>query len=457
MNDFASSTPPPSSRQATGREFIAVVFRRKWIVVGLFAVTTLTVLTISIATPVTWLSSGRVLLKRGEQLSVLEPDRRIFGEWEQELGTEVQMVKSVPVLEEATGLLQRRAGRGATAPGIRPEDVDVEVLGKTNVIAIGYHDRDPGVAQTVCDAVIRAYIDYRTRQMGIEYPRQFFTSEIGKVRTRMAQLNQERERYYREHGLVDVEEQKRQLLAQLTSSEQGKVVVKADLADAYETVKVMKSLRDQGGSDLPVSSNVGGSDALFLLKQKIIEQEVRLAQLRERYRDESPDVENAATTLDTLRSVLRGEVDQRLAVLNARTQVLESRLASYERSIAAVTQRLDQMPADEAQVNTIEQELATLKERERQIVEKDDEARVNDNIVPRSSLILLSGAGPAKPASTRDYVRLALVPAFSLVVGVGLAFFVDGLDITVHTPSQAEEAIEVPVLATLPERRRRSG
>ncbi len=457
MNDFASSTPPPSSRQATGREFLAVVFRRKWIIVGLFVVTTLTVLTISIATPVTWLSSGRVLLKRGEQLSVLEPDRRIFGEWEQELGTEVQMVKSVPVLDEAEALLKRQAGPGRAAPEIRSDDVDVEVLGKTNVIAIGYHDRDPGVAQTVCDAVIHSYIDYRERQMGIEYPSRFFSSEIAKVRSRMAQLNQERQRYYDEHGLVDVDEQKRQMLAQLTSFEQGKAVVKADLADAHETVKLMRALRDQGGSDLPVMPNAGGADALFLLKQKVIEQEVRVAQLRERYRDESPEVENAAATLDTLRGVLKDEVNDRLAVLNARAQVLESRLASYEHSIATVTARLDQMPAEEAQVTAIEQELGTLKERERQIVGKDDEARVNENITPHSSLILLSGAGPAKPASTRDYVRLALAPAFSLVVGIGLAFFVDGLDITVRTPSHAEEAIEVPVLATLPERRRRSG
>jgi capsular polysaccharide biosynthesis protein len=51
-------------------------------------------------------------------------------------------------------------------------------------------------------------------------------------------------------------------------------------------------------------------------------------------------------------------------------------------------------------------------------------------------------------------VRLGLAPAFSLVVGVGLAFFVDGLDLTIRTSPQAEEEVRLPVLAAIRERKR---
>ena len=46
---------------------------------------------------------------------------------------------------------------------------------------------------------------------------------------------------------------------------------------------------------------------------------------------------------------------------------------------------------------------------------------------------------------------------FQAVVGVGLAFFVDGLDLTVHTTGHAEEETRLPVLAAVGERRRRRG
>ena len=84
-----------------------------------------------------------------------------------------------------------------------------------------------------------------------------------------------------------------------------------------------------------------------------------------------------------------------------------------------------------------------------------DKARITENTSAGVSVVLLSPAGPPVARNTKDYVRLALAPAFSLVVGIGLAFFIDGLDLTVRTANQAEEYLEIPVLASLSERRKR--
>ena len=52
-------------------------------------------------------------------------------------------------------------------------------------------------------------------------------------------------------------------------------------------------------------------------------------------------------------------------------------------------------------------------------------------------------------------MRLALAPIFSLIVGLGLAFFIDGLDATLKSPRETEEALELPVLASLTEHKER--
>jgi len=66
-------------------------------------------------------------------------------------------------------------------------------------------------------------------------------------------------------------------------------------------------------------------------------------------------------------------------------------------------------------------------------------------------------ASPAEPSNPLDLIRLALAPAFSLIVGIAIAFFIDGLDLTVRTANQAEEYLDLPVLASIGERRRRNG
>src|SRR5215813_11797872 len=99
MNKLPAAPQPTLNRQATAREFLAVLFRRKWIILGLFLITTATVITVALTTPITYMSSGRILIKRGERQSALRADRQVFSDWEQDLGSEMQIMKSTPVVK----------------------------------------------------------------------------------------------------------------------------------------------------------------------------------------------------------------------------------------------------------------------------------------------------------------------------------------------------------------------
>ena len=106
----------------------------------------------------------------------------------------------------------------------------------------------------------------------------------------------------------------------------------------------------------------------------------------------------------------------------------------------------------------LDAEIKTLRARNEEYVKAARPGAHHGQRVARASTVtLLNPAGAAVPKNTRDIVRLLLAPGFSLIVGVGLAFFIDGLDLTVRTAGQAEAYLDLPVLATLPERRGRRG
>jgi len=179
-----------------------------------------------------------------------------------------------------------------------------------------------------------------------------------------------------------------------------------------------------------------------------------VVQLKARFQDNSPQVVQAMVALDSFRAMLSREVEAQIKLSRSRVDVLEARLAAYDRDIAELRAGLEGMPDKEAHLTTMNQEIERLKTRLMTIEEKGDAARVNERTSQRSNVVLIAAAGPAIAVRTRDYVRLALAPAFSLVVGIGLAFFLDGLDVTVRTSGHAEEAVELPVLAAVTERRR---
>ncbi|HVP14908.1 MAG TPA: hypothetical protein VMS88_05155 [Terriglobales bacterium] len=446
------STATPLGQRATVREFLAVMFRRRWIILGLFIASTLTVVVIALTTPALYISGGQVLVRRGERQSIMNPDRQLMNDWEIELGSEIETVKSWPVLQRTQKILDEE-GRGGRRVLVEEGGVHVEVTGKSNVLAIGYVDRNPANAQRICDALIRAYVDYRQGGQ-IQYPRHFFDSEIAHAASELQRWTELRRRYSNTTGAIDLPEQRRSLLSLRSELESRRSEARATLAEAQSEQRVMQRLKEKPDVDLPTAGSYT-DNVIVTLKNNIVEQRRRIAELQERFRDEAPEVLNAEVTLDTLRSMLTRELDARLAVSHSRIEVIQARLDALDRELNTTDSRLEAMPDQDARLVEMNHEIESWKSRYDELIKSSDQALINENTVPLIAVYVLNPAGRARRENARDYVRVGLAPAFSLVVGIGIAFFVDGLDITVHTAGQAEEEVQLPVLAAITERKRR--
>jgi uncharacterized protein involved in exopolysaccharide biosynthesis len=444
---------PASGQRATAREFFAVVFRRRWVILGLFGATLGTVLAVTLGTPRYYVSSGNVLVRRGEQQSMMTPFRQVANEWEIELSSEVQTAKSWPVLQRAQKLLDEER-RGQPAVVLDGHQVEAGVEGKSNVVSLAYRDRDPRVAERACDALLRAYIDYRQSSQ-LSFPRRFFDRELKQAGEELQRWTELRREFSNQTGLVDLSEQQRSLINVRGGLEERKADVAGVLAEATSQYRQMGELRESPDVDQPSLLQPNTLDGTIdLVKRQVLEQQARIARLLEHYRADSPEVTGAQATLDTLREMLRREAQARYVIAGSRMQVARAKMDAIERDIRDMDAKLAKMPDLEARVIEMDNQIATWKSRYTDLAKSSDQALVNENTVPLVSVYMLNPASPARPQNTQDYVRLGLAPAFSLVVGVGLAFFVDGLDLTVHTSGQAEEEVRLPVLAALRERRR---
>ncbi len=457
-------TPAPGShsafaRQATAREFLAVLFRRKWIILGLFLVTTATVITVAVMTPAYYLSSGRILVKRGERQSVLRPERVIFSDWEQDLGSEMQVIKSVPVVRRAREMLLVEAKKTHQTMTLDPASIDVEVMGKSNVIAVGYTALDPVVAQSACKAVLDAYMEYRRNKLTAEQPREFFEKQISDVEARIAARLEERRRYTEATGVAIPMQQAQSWLAQEAILQQRRSDFATDLVSASSVEGAMRKMLDDPDIDLPTWDGVNqftDETALINLKTRVVEQQTRIAQLTETLRDDAPEVVAARQTLETMRGLLRKEVEARVRLAGERTAQLKAKLAVVDQEIADIHRQLVTTPDDLKKMDEIDNDVSALRNSLKELTESRDQAMITANTSQDVNVVLLAPASVAAPSNQLDIVRLLLAPAFSLLVGIAIAFFVDGLDLTVRTANQAEEYLDLPVLASLSERRRRS-
>jgi len=459
VNPSSSSPAPRLARQATAREFLAVLFRRKWIILGLFVVTTVTVFAVAFTTPKTWISSGRVMVKRGERYSSLHADRQVFSDWEQDLGTQMQVMKSQPVIKRSRELVAELARQEHQQVTFDPGKIDLEVVGKSNVIAMGYTDLEPVAAQIACKALMQAYLEYHKDRLNSDRSKPFFTQEISDINARIDKLMEERRSITEQSGMASPQAQTQSWLTQVSQLEARRGEMAADLASARMTEENMRKLLDDPEVDLPTFDGVAvftNEGALVTLKQRVVEQEARIALLTETLRDDAQEVMAARQTLETLKGMLKKEVAQRVRLAGARTQSIQARVNVMDEELATLRQQLDAAPQTIKSVEALDAEVMSMRTRLRDVMQKQDDAAITENTVADVNVVVLSPASIAMQTNPLDFVRLGLAPAFSLLVGIAIAFFIDGLDLTVRTANQAEEYLDLPVLASMGERRRRN-
>src|SRR5262249_39727847 len=161
--------------------------------------------------------------------------------------------------------------------------------------------------------------------------------------------------------------------------------------------------------------------------------------------------------LETLQGLLRKEVEQRVRLAASHTQSLQAKVAVLDAEIASIHEQLETAPQSLNRVDEMDAQLVTLRGRLREVTARQGEAAITANPMAAVNVVVLPPASIAEPVNPLDFVRLGLAPAFSLLVGIAIAFFIDGLDLTVRTANQAEEYLGLPVLASMSERRRRNG
>jgi LPS O-antigen subunit length determinant protein (WzzB/FepE family) len=135
------------TRQETSvRDFLDVVFRRKWVIISMVVFTTLLVFAIDAQRPDMWESTARVLVKRGEQPSILTQQRYVLP-WAEDVASVVQLILSEDVFTGARAAFadSLKTGRYPADWVFKAGSVHSGVIGESNVFTISYSDPRPAI------------------------------------------------------------------------------------------------------------------------------------------------------------------------------------------------------------------------------------------------------------------------------------------------------------------------
>jgi len=449
-----------SKKESTVKDFLEVIFRRKWIILGIVLVATTTVLLLNTREPTVYESVARMLVKRGEAHGVFTPYVRTLT-WEEEIASQIEMVKSQVVIDRAQEIFDRFVPDGyETDRRLELGRVNAGVVSTSNVIWVTYSSGDPVFCQIAVNAIVNAYRDYYQQARTPPEMEDFFAHEKQTLMDEIEYWRERKEKVEREWGIIDIERQRVNTIDQLRlyRNELDEIV-----EERHELESKLRTLEELDGADMAafsaittglLDSSAGGEDILARLRRNLIDLRMQESEMAAKFTDSNRELVDIRKRIDDLHELLLGEVETMIFVTRSRLGVLRDRERSMRGNLLSLQSESSELPAKEVELQRINTSLRNAMETYEGLVEQHINSRIQMASNPEWSVTILNPAEPAYARKTRDYVRIALGPLFSFVIALGFAFFVDNLDHSIKNVSEAEDVLEMNVLASFPDTER---
>lgn len=444
--------------EATLRDFLNVVFRWKLLILSVFLFTTFFVVYLKTSKPLTYVSSSRILVKRGERADVFTPTLR-YRAWAEEMSSQLQIVLSEAVFSRARDIFaDSLASRGlGGARGFHTGAVRADVVGESNVIVVSYSGLDPVECELGCKAVTTAYVEYFRENTAPPAVTDFFEAKLGEVFAELSMWREKKSEFLNREDYIGMQEDSRHLMGKLSRLEMNLADVNTDLSSQKVRLERIEGLLDFPDEELArrmsttrtegvVQSKILG-DIRLAIQRLMMDREELLTKYTERHPEVIAVDNQLADLQEQLKQELQNAYEREIGVYNE----LAAERASLQVEIGQVESAISELPAKEKELSRIESNITASEENYKLLLSKQHEAEIAIASSPEFEVTVLSPPGRAFARRTSDYVRLAVGPFLSLIVGLGLAFFFESMDRSVKNTAEVEQYLGSNVLVTIPE------
>ena len=322
--------------------------------------------------------------------------------------------------------------------------LSVRPSGSGAVVSVGYEDKDPGVAASLANSFVQAWIETDI-DLRVEQSRQYFQwfkEQSDVLRDRLERARRRLAEYQRNTGIVARDERLDVETVKLQELSSRLAIVQSQTAEAAG-----KQVSGRSGDTLP---EVAQNPLIVSLKGDIVRQSARLEELGSNLGRNHPQYQSAAAELNTLKhrldietkSIMSGfnaaklsgrgsEAALRTAIEEQQKKVLQMRVARDE---IAVLQR--DVDAAQASYDAVSKRFAQ--------ISLESQARQSNVSIYSPAVAPNSHASPNVP-----YILVAAL-FLGVCFGVGTAVGLEVLDPRIRSSDEVVEMLPFPVLGVIP-------
>lgn len=318
-----------------------------------------------------------------------------------------------------------------------------------HVLAISVTSPDPAQAARLANAVAEAYLVDKldTRFDAAKRASAWLSDRLAELRKQLRESEEAVAQFRSEHGLfqsgnVTLNQQ------QLSEVNAKLVDARADAAQKKARVDLLDSIQAKGGN-LQNLTDVSNAGALPGLRQQAATLSQQQAELLARYGASHPLVVNVRAQQSDVERAIGAETRRLLANLKNDYELAQSRVTSLEQSLRQATGQSSIDDTTAIRLRELERTAAVNKSLFEDFLQRAKITQEQSTFEAQEARVISPAVEPGGPSYPRKGPYLAITLLFGLLLGVGGAVAKEMLNAGFTTPKQIEEAVGLPLLASI--------
>ncbi len=455
-------------------DYWRIIRLRKTVILAVFLLVVITATLVTFILPESFSSSTRIKIERDQtDISGFTDGGRMAAGYDPYfIQTEFELIQSEVILGNVieTLKLNQEWGRkyGDGNPLKTPETMailksrmDLRPVRNTSLVEIKVYSEKPDEAAKLANAIADAYQAHRKKQRedltrgGIRALEERFAEQNARVSDAQTNVDYLRTKL----GISDMAASGDGPSPLMTAEtlrrvEALRIEGKTQLVVQQTLLERLKELlKERGPEGLAQAIPTAASDALLssLLEQVNLADQ-RLVSVEKEFGPQHSEVIKLKSQTEDLHQKITNRVDGILLGLQAKLTATEKMLEELQKEVEKAKSADIETAATDRPYFEAKRRLEEL-QRFRQILDMKIASEKIDVDLPKSTMVeIVDKAIPgARPVRPNKPLNIALGIIIGLVVGVGLAFFIEYLDTSVKTIDDVERSLQCPVLGVIPQ------
>jgi len=482
--------------QATGRILLHGLFRR-WRLLVFITLTILgTILVVSWLWPSQFQAQSSVVILSRAYPDLLVPRGQVQSRMltsKEELNSEVEIIRSRPVLERVVKDLQLDHPKPVKEEGVAGAIRDVlrealkgvrwtmEAIGlskkltpaqtfeaaveklrtrlivepesDSQIIWIRYRSPEPELAEQVVNRVAK---EYQQQHLSININRaesSFYAEQIEKVQGDLKGLQEQLLHLKEKSGIVSFSEQSRATLRKLETLDNSRTNVVKEIIRVRARVEKIQDLRRARPGLLIPLPELAAEQQLSALEDKYLNLQFQVKTVLQRYTKESRQYQVVTEQLGALRQQIKDHVSTLLERDLAKLRELQAEEQAINQTVKEMKTEMEQLPTAEMNLANLERDIDTKQAILSVLLKKYQDSLLAQNTDQRleNAKILSLAAVPLRPVFPNLPLNLALGLVLALVVSLSVGFLLEYWDDSLKIPEDVERFLGRSVFASIPE------